>query len=39
MKQVVAILVATLVGAAAMLILKIPTPAAASHDVEKKKLK
>lgn len=39
MKQVVAILVATLVGAAAMLILKSPTPAAASHDVEKKKLK
>ena len=39
MKQVVAILVATLVGAAAMFILKSPTPAAASHDVEKKKLK
>ena len=39
MKQVVAILGATLVGAAAMFILKSPTPAAISHDVEKKKLK
>ena len=39
MKQVIAILVATLVGAAAMFILKSPTTAAASHDVEKEKLK
>ena len=39
MKQVVAILIATLVGAATMFILKSPTPAAANHDSEKKKLK
>ena len=39
MKQVITILVATLVGAAAMFILKSPAPAEASHDAENKKLK
>ena len=34
MKQVIAILVATLVGAATMFILKSPAPAEASHDAE-----
>ena len=39
MKQVIAILVATLVGAAATFILKSPTPASAGFDADKEKLK
>ncbi len=39
MKQVIAILVAALVGAAATFILKSAAPAAASHDSENEKLK